>query len=101
MRLLRANRSLFAPPGRRLASFQADMTTSHFHGGGVTWDATGISHSTATLSGGQAFAQGTAALGSAASGVALGLGSSGLFKAAGAAIPIAGTMLNRPQFSKP
>jgi len=55
---------LYSPhSGQRLASFQGDMTGSHYHGGGVTWDVQQVSHSAATLAGGEAFKMGADSVG--------------------------------------
>jgi hypothetical protein len=82
---------LYAPAsGRRLASFQGDMTGSHYSGGGVTWDVQQVSHSTATLAQGQAAANVIGATGTAVAGAAVAIGASGWVpKLIGAAAPAA------------
>ena len=82
---------LYSPTGgKRLASFQGDMTGSHYAGGGVVWDVQQVSHSTATLAQGQAAANVIGATGTAVSGAAISIGASGwLPKLIGAAAPSA------------
>ena len=82
---------LYSPgSGKRLASFQGDMTGSSYSGGGVTWNVQQVSHSTATLAQGQAASSVIGATGTAVAGAALSVGASGwLPKLIGAAVPAA------------
>jgi hypothetical protein len=80
---------LYSPnSGKRLASFQGDMTGSHYAGGGVTWDVQQVSHSAATLAQGKAASAVIGATGSSVSGAAIAIGAnSWLPKLVGSAIP--------------
>jgi hypothetical protein len=87
---------LYSPAtGKRLATFQGDMVGSHYAGGGVTWDAPQVTHSSATLAQGAAAAKVIGATGAAAAGISLAAGSSGLFpQATGAAAPLVAALVN-------
>ena len=87
--------------GKPIIRIQSNATNISYTGNGVTFHADTLDNSGPTIAGGQAFAQGASAVGSAATGVIVGLGSSGITKAAGAAVPVTSSILNRPLFSTP
>lgn len=91
-----------ARTGKKVADFQGDMTGSHFAGYGIVWNVQQVSHSAATLAQGAAAANVIGSIGTAAAGVALAAGSSGLFpRALGAAAPMVTTLANRPTTHTP